>query len=124
MILFAAAALVATSAMSQNGQLYLFRNDKQFNYYDLKDLTDIKYSGGSLGYTKMAIETSDGTSSSINMSVVDSCVIRQTVIPDIHVRLTDYPDLKDLIKDSQHGKSFVYDATLRMDGNGLYDDLP
>lgn len=124
MILFAAAALVASSAMAQNGQLYLFRNDKQFNYYDLKDLTDITYSGGSLGYTKMTIETSDGASSSIDMSVVDSCVIRQAVIPDIHVSLTDYPDLKDLIKDSQHGKSFVYAATLRMDGNGLYDDLP
>lgn len=122
-IMFLASALmVAAGAFSQNEHLYLFRNDKNFSYHQLRDVSSITYSGAPGAYTKMNVETADGTIS-YDMGNTDSCVVRTTAIPDIHVQLHDpYADLTDLIK--SYGKSFVYKATLRMDGNGMYKDLP
>lgn len=122
-LLLVAAIAFASTASAQNEQLFLFRNDKQFNNYKASDITEIKYTGGTSGYNSMNITTSHGTET-VSMSAIDSCVVRANGIPDIYVNLTDYPDIDDLFKTGNFTKSTVYAATLRMDGNGMYDDLP
>lgn len=115
--------MIASSALAQNEQLYLFRNDKQFDFYSLKDVKSIDYYGTAKGFSRMTISTEQGEDD-FTMSAIDSCVVRATAIPDIHVSLTDYPDITDLFKTDGFDKSTIYAATLRMDGNGMYDDLP
>jgi len=121
-VLLASAILTVASVYAQNEHLYLFRNDKDFSFHKLSDVTAITYSGNPGAYNKMTVTTDDGAAS-YNMSAIDSCVIRTTAIPDIHVQLHEpYESLTDLIK--ENGKSFIYQATLSMEGNGMYDDLP
>lgn len=118
--LLAAAVLVAGSAFAQYEEMYIFRNDKQFNYYKAADVKELSFDRQN---SKMAVTTAEGTTS-MTMSSVDSCVIRATAIPDIYVNLTEYPDISDLFKGNGFTKSTIYLAKLRMDGNGMYDDLP
>ena len=121
-ILLASALIAASAAMAQNEQLYLFRNDKNFSFHPLNEVESITYSGTPGAYTKMSVTTADGVNS-YDLSTIDSCVVRTTALPDIHVQLHDpYAELTDLIK--ANGKSFIYEATLRMDDNGMFDDLP
>lgn len=121
-VLLAGAVMIASSAMAQNEHLYLFRNDKDFDFYKLSDITEIQYTGGTSGFSRMVITTPTGTETH-EMSAIDSCVIRTTALPDFHINLTEYPDITDLFKDNGFTKSTIYPATLRMDGNGMYDDL-
>lgn len=96
-LFFVGALMIATSALAQNEQLYLFRNDKQFNFYDLKDVKSIDYTGTANGFSRMTISTEQGDEN-VTMSAIDSCVVRTKAIPDIYVSLTDYPDITDLLK--------------------------
>ncbi|MCM1348433.1 MAG: CotH kinase family protein [Firmicutes bacterium] len=117
------AFFMAAGVHAQNQELYLFRNDKNFDYFKLDQIKDITYSGGTAGFNKVTVTTMNDAQS-VSMDVVDSVVVRQTAIPDIYVNLTDYPDITDLFKTGGFTKSTIYAATLRMDGNGMYDDLP
>lgn len=122
-LLLAVAVISALSSFAQNEKLFLFRNDRQFNSFDMSAVTDISYSGNESGFDMMHI-TTKSSQYTFPMSSVDSCVIRLTDIPSIYVNLTDYPSVNDLFKGDGFTKSTVYAATLRMDGNGMYDDLP
>lgn len=130
-LLFAAAAVIAGAAMAQNEQIHVFRNDKTFNSYKGADVESITYSGGTDGYTKMILTDAANKTTTIDMSVVDSVVVRSTGLPEIHVTLTEHPELKDLPKGYSsalndgiyYTKSTVHPATLYIDGNGMIDDL-
>ena len=120
--LLAASVMISVAAFAQNEHIHVFRNDKVFNSFKGSEVETITYSGGTEGYTKMTVNGADGTSTTIDMSAVDSVAVRATGLPEFHVTLTDYPDFEDL--KTEWGKSHVYAATLRMDGNGMYNDLP
>lgn len=116
---------MASGAVAQNERLFLFRNDNAFNEFKIKDISGIDYRSDSEGrFTDLAVTTADGTKLQLPMLCLDSAVVRQTAIPDIYVRLTDYPEIPDLFKGEGFSKSTVYDATLRIDGNGMFSDLP
>lgn len=123
-ILFTAAAVMAGSALAQNEQIHIFRNDKNFSSVKASEIENITYKGGATGFSKMQINRADGSVTNIDMSVIDSCHMTVTGLPEVHVSLVDYPNLTDLMKDSYHTKEFIYKAIVRMDGNGMYDDLP
>ncbi len=117
-------AATAFSAIAQdNSHMHVFRNDKSFHSHKGRNIENIVYSGFTEGYTTMTIKHADGTSTSVDMSVIDSVVVRPTGIPDIHVNLIEYPNIDDLLKDQYHTKSTIYPAILRIDGNGYMDDL-
>ena len=118
---FAASLAIAAGMMAQNhDHIHIFRNDKAFNTYKAAEVNGISFSGNNGTYNKMTVTSADGKTESINMDLVDSCVVRTKGIPEFHVYLTDYPDWTEL----QGSKGDVRAATLRMDGNGMYDDLP
>lgn len=122
-LLFVAAAAVMAvgSAFAQNEQIMFLRNDKQFNQFSGADIENIDFTGTTNGFSAVNINKKDGSTTSINLSSIDSMVVRKTGIPEIYVNLTDYPQLTDLIK--SNGKDFIYAATLSMNGNGMYKDL-
>ncbi len=115
----AVAAFVAVSALAQNEQIHVFRNDQNFNSFKGADVQSITYQGTDEGYRTMNIAEADGTTS-ITMNNVDSVVLRSTGLPEIHVNLTDEPEWTEL----QGSKSDEHPALLRMDGNGMFEDLP
>ncbi len=115
----ASIAFIAVSALAQNEQIHVFRNDQNFNSFKGAEVQGITHQGTDEGYHTMHVATSEGTTS-IAMSSVDSVVLRSTGLPEIHVNLIDYPAWTEL----QGAKDDEHPATLRMDGNGMFDDLP
>lgn len=120
--------IVAFAAMlgqihAQTEQLYIYRNDKGFEYFRSREIRGIAHSGETGGYTSLAV-TTDGGTTVVNLAAIDSCVVREAGIPDFHIHLTEFPDIPDLFKTDGYSKSTIYPATLRMDGNGMYDDVP
>lgn len=123
-IAFAIISAFAFSAIAQNNShMHVFRNDNTFHSHKGRDIENIVYSGFTEGYTTMTIKHNDGTTKSVEMSAIDSVVVRPIGIPDIHVNLLEYPYIEDLLKDNYHTKSTIYPAILRIDGNGYMDDL-
>ncbi|MCM1292389.1 MAG: CotH kinase family protein [Bacteroides sp.] len=121
----AAAVLTMASAYAQTDHFHVFRNDRAINSFKGSDVMSITHEDGNAasGFNKLVVTTSDG-STTIPLSAIDSVQVRAFDIPDFYINLTDpsYANLTDLI--TSLGKSYVYEATLRMDGNGMYDDLP
>lgn len=117
-----ALAMCATVA-AQNEHMYIFRNNRSFDFFRLSDISEITYSGTGGKYSTMAVKTAT-EEKRITMQQIDSCVVRSTAIPDIYVNLTEYPDIDQLFDGNGFNKSTIYAARLRMDGNGMYDDLP
>ncbi len=118
-LLLTAAVLISGSAMAQHEHFHLFRNDKQFNTFN--NVQEITYQGSpSSGYDKMLVTDAKGNTTTIDIEAIDSVVIRSTGIPEFHVNLTDHPEWTELTG----SKSDEHPAILRMDGNGMYDDLP
>jgi len=124
LFLFGAALMMSGIAMAQYEQMHVFRNDKDFNTFKASEVENIKYTGGTDGFTKIVVKDNSGKTTTLDMSAVDSVVMHTTGLPEIHVNLIDYPDWTDLKKDATHTKSTVYAANLYMDGCGMYDDLP
>ncbi len=123
-ILLLSAVLMSSAAMAQNEQIHLFRNDKAFNSYKASDIESISFTDNDGSFVGMLITDKDSKGTTINISAIDSVVMSSTGLPEIHVNLTDYPDWTDLLKDQTHTKETEYSATLYMEGNGMYDDLP
>lgn len=118
-LLLTAAVLISGSAMAQHEHFHVFRNDKQFNTFN--NVQEITYQGSpSSGYDKMQVTDAKGNTTTIDIEAIDSVVVRSTGIPEFHVNLTDHPDWTELTG----SKSDEHPAILRMDGNGMYDDLP
>jgi len=117
-----ALAMCATVG-AQNEHMYIFRNNRSFDFFRLSDISEITYSGTGGKYSTMAVKTAT-EEKRITMQQIDSCVVRSTAIPDIYVNLTEYPDIDQLFDGNGFNKSTIYAARLRMDGNGMYDDLP
>ena len=118
-LLLTAAVLISGSAMAQHEHFHVFRNDKQFNTFN--NVQEITYQGSpSSGYDKMLVTDAKGNTTTIDIEAIDSAVIRSTGIPEFHVNLTDHPEWTELTG----SKSDEHPAILRMDGNGMYDDLP
>lgn len=108
------------AAYAQNEVISIFRNDKNFNSFKSKNTTSLTHTPGSDGFDKMTVTDSDGNITTIALSAIDSVKISATDLPEIHVNLTDYPDWTEL----QGLKTDVHPATLRIDGNGMFADLP
>lgn len=126
-ILFAAASVVSVaSVLAQTDHFHVFRNDRNINSFRGADVLSITHTDGTAdnGFQTLQINGVDGSTTTVPLSAVDSVQVRATDIPDIHVYLTDpqYSGLTDLI--TSYGKAFIYEATLRMDGNGMYEDIP
>ena len=118
-LLLTAAVLISGSAMAQHEHFHVFRNDKQFNTFN--NVQEITYQGSpSSGYDKMQVTDAKGNTTTIDIEAIDSVVVRPIGIPEFHVNLTDHPDWTELTG----SKSDEHPAILRMDGNGMYDDLP
>lgn len=120
-LILAAAAAFASSA--QNEQLHVYRNDRNFNSFKWKDITDTTYLGTPGKYHTMVVTENESFATMIDMNVVDSCVVRPYGIPEVFINLTDYPDWPDLLKDATHTKETTYTATLSIAGNGMHKDL-
>jgi hypothetical protein len=120
-LLLTAAISLAFTSMAQNEQIHVFRNDKAFSSFKAADIKSITHEGNTTGYNSLVITDNDSKVTTIDLSKVDSVAVRATGLPEFHVTLNDYPDFTDLRTD--WGKEFEYAATLRMDGNGMYDDV-
>lgn len=123
---FLAVAMTAvslTSAFAQNEHIHVFRNDKTINSYKGSDIQSITHSDGSAsqGFNVLSIQDLAGNNERIPISAIDSVQVRMKDIPDIYVSLLDYPYYTDL--NASWGKSFIYHANLKMNGNGMYADL-
>lgn len=117
----AAILLAACAATAQNEQVHVFRNDgKNFNTFKAADTEKIEFTPAEY----MTVTATDGSVTNIPFKSIDSVLTRTTGVPEFHVTLNDYPQWTDLLKDATHTKSTVYAATLSMQGNGMYDDLP
>lgn len=122
--LCAVAAAAAFTMTAQNEHIHVFRSDNNITSVKGSEILSITHENGSkeTGFQNLVVNTTDGKSTTVSLSVIDSVQVRSTDIPDIYVSLTDYPNYTDL--NANWGKDFVYQATLRLDGNGMYDDLP
>lgn len=122
-ILFPAVAMTiaCASAMAQNELYHVFRSDNDFTTVKESDIKTITHKGDKTnGFTQLIFNLLDGSNTTIDISVVDSVQVRATGLPEFHVTLQDYPNWTEL----QGAKDDVHPATLYMDGNGMYDDLP
>lgn len=127
MLVFGLAAMgIGLSAMAQNEHIHVFRSDKNFHTFNGAEAQTILHSDGNAttGFNTLVVQDASGNQTTISLSAIDSVQVRMTGLPDFHVTLTDpqYSGLTDLI--TSLGKGYEYEATLRMDGNGMYDDLP
>lgn len=114
------ACFLAGNAMAQNHEhIHIFRNDTLFHTIKGTEVEAITFNGSDGNYSEMHISRKDGSDTTYPMSAVSNVMFRTTAIPEFHVDLIDYPQWTEL----QGAKSDVHPATLRMDGNGMYDNL-
>lgn len=111
--------------VAQYPHVHVYRNDGKFTTHKASEIEQIGFSSILWGDADnaMKLKLAGGTSETVPASSIDSTVIAGNV-PVIRVKLLDYPDISDLFKTDGFTKSTVYRATLSMDGNGLYDDIP
>lgn len=115
-----ALAAICTPALAQNELFHVFRNDNNFTTFKNSEVKSMSHNGDEInGFTDLVVEKQDGTTTKISLSVIDSVQVRATGLPEIHVTLQDYPGWTEL----QGAKDDVHQATLYMNGYGMYDDL-
>ncbi len=119
------AVALSMSALAQHKHLHVYRNDGKFTTHKVTEIQNASFQSTAWGdgSDAMTITTTAGKSEKIPVDAIDSTVIG-TNVPVIRVNLTDYPDIQDLYKTGGFTKSTIYKATLSMDGNGVYDDIP
>ena len=122
-ILMCAVAVAASfSVMAQNEHIHVFRSDaEKVTSVKGSEIQSITHEGAvATGFQAMKITKNNGDVTTIDMAVIDSVQTRLTNLPVFYVNLQDYPNWTEL----QGSKDDKHPATLRMDGNGMYDDLP
>lgn len=121
-ILSLLAATLSMTAAAIAPHLYVYRNDGRFDYLDAADIESIGYECDDAGaFRAMRLAMADGSQRVIPLDVIDNVRTDLDAIPDLYLSLTDYPELDDLV--TEWGKSYIYDASLQIDGNGSYDDM-
>ncbi|MCM1020764.1 MAG: CotH kinase family protein [Muribaculum sp.] len=117
--------VTALTAVTQHPHVHIYRQDGKFTTGKVADIDKFKFQSTAWGdkANNVTVEFNDGTSETVDVDVIDSTVIG-TNVPVIRVNLLDYPTIKDLYKTGDFTKSTIYRATLSMDGNGYYDDIP
>ncbi len=123
-ILLCAVAIAASlSVVAQNEHIHVFRSDSEkvstFKASEIKSITHTDGSA-STGFQNLQITKLDNDVTTIGLNIVDSVQTRTTGLPVFYVNLQDYPEWTEL----QGAKDDKHPATLRMDGNGMFDDLP
>ncbi|MDE6277491.1 MAG: CotH kinase family protein [Muribaculaceae bacterium] len=112
-------------AMSLRGEVphvYVYRNDSAFHYLDGRDVLQISYDGNEAeGVRAMRIVATDSTETVVAMEAIDSVRMSTSAIPDFYFDLLDEPELEELVQ--SRGKEYIYRATMRMEGNGSYEDI-
>lgn len=117
-----AAISVSVSVFAQTDQIHVFRSDDtKLSTFKGADILSITHENGSaaLGFNDLVIKTTDGTSTTISIGLIDSVQVRSTGLPEFHVNLIDYPSWTEL----QGAKDDVHPAILYMKGNGMYSDI-
>ena len=117
------ATIASICAWAQNEQIHIFRNDaEKLTSIKASDIRTITHTNGNSesGFQTMQISDYNNNDTSIDLNLIDSIQTRLTGLPEFHINLQDYPDWTEL----QGAKDDVHPATLRMDGNGMYDDIP
>lgn len=113
--------LAALAASAQNERLHVFRPEGFATYK--ADGLKIEYYGpdnSDSGFTTLSITDPSGKTTTLDMADIDSVQVRTFDIPEIFVTLSDHPEWTEL----QGRKDDVHPATLYMNGNGMYPDLP
>lgn len=114
--------LVAPWTRAGVPHVYVYRNDSTFHYLDGREIQGLSYTGDEgEGVTAMRIVALDGTETVVAVEAVDSVRTAATAIPDFYFNLIDEPEREEL--DLWRGKGYVYRATMRMEGNGSYEDI-
>ena len=123
-ILMCAVAVAASfTVMAQNEHIHVFRSDaEKVTSFKMSDVESITHTDGSAttGFQNLKVTKSNGSATDINLKLIDSVQTRLTGLPVFYVNLQDYPNWSEL----QGAKDDTHPATLRMDGNGMYDDIP
>lgn len=125
--MLAATAAMTVTAFAQNEEIHVYRSDAtKMTTVKAADIVSFTHEDGTAatGFNNVVIKTTDGATTEIAISAIDSVQVSATGLPEVYVTLTDpqYADLTDLI--TSLGKSYVYQANLRIDGNGMIADMP
>ena len=118
----AVAVAASFTVMAQNEHIHVFRSDaEKVTSFKMSDVESITHTDGSAatGFQSLKITKSNGSATDINLKLIDSVQTRLTDLPVFYVNLQDYPNWTEL----QGAKDDKHPATLKMDGNGMYDDL-
>ena len=117
-----AAISVSVSVFAQTDQIHVFRSDDtKLSTFKGADILSITHENGSaaLGFNDLVIKTTDGTSTTISIGLIDSVQVRSTGLPDVHVNRKDHPAWTEL----PGATDDVKPASLYMKGNGMYSDI-
>ena len=121
-LMYAVALAAGFSAMAQNENINIFRNDSEkVTSFKASEIQSIKHTDGSAatGFQNLEIVGTNGKTTNIELSIIDSVQTRLTNLPVFYVNLQDYHNWTEL----QGSKDDKHPATLRMEGNGMFDDL-
>lgn len=119
LLLIAAASMMAASMSAQNEHIHVFRNDHNFNTFSGAETQHITFGTNAKGVQEMTVTATDGTTTVIDMSAIDSCAVRSTGLPVFYFTITDYPNWTEL----QGAKDDGHPGTMRMEGNGMFADI-
>ena len=116
--------VLATSftIMAQNEHIHVFRKDTlKLNSFKASEIKSILHIGETSEneFSKIEILNADNETFEIKLNVIDSIQTRLTDLPVFYINLQDYPNWTEL----QGKKDDEHPATLRMEGNGMFEDL-
>lgn len=117
------AAFASFSICAQNEHIHIFRNDaERLSTVKATDIRAITHTNGSseYGFQTMQITDYNSNNTTIDLNLIDSIQTRQVGLPEFHITLQDYPEWNEL----QGAKDDIHPATLRMNGNGWFEDIP
>ncbi|MDE6329218.1 MAG: CotH kinase family protein [Muribaculaceae bacterium] len=114
--LFITIFMVVSACMTTAARdLLIYRNDRQFNMVKLDSTTSMQHIQGEDGYY---LAFPDSETQPIELSAIDSCIVRRSDIPVLRFTFPDYPDRYQV-----WDKENYINATLSIDGNGYSDNL-
>lgn len=103
--------LTAFVSWANDSKLMIYRNDNKFNNINLVEGTSINHS---INGDMLSIKVNN---QEIPITVIDSCVIRNSDIPTLFIKLKDAPYATQV-----WSKDEYTNATIEVSGNGMTDD--